>query len=81
MDMLDKAVLDLEQAADACEVNCDLLEEQDERVFSDPGVLKAVINQIFQRQLVISRHLSLLGTILQAVRSDLEIPDVQRPPE
>ena len=79
MDMLDKAVLDLEQAADACEVSCDLLEEQDERVFSDPGVLKAVINQIFRRQVVLSRHLSLLGTILQAVRSGQEIPDL--PPE
>ncbi|TIX16689.1 MAG: hypothetical protein E5V41_12810 [Mesorhizobium sp.] len=74
--MLDKLVIDLEEAAKACQASCEMVVQQQAVIFSDPDMMKAAISQLYRQQVVIYRNMSLLGTMLQAIRDDVTIPTV-----
>ncbi|MDX8437580.1 hypothetical protein RFN25_29670 [Mesorhizobium abyssinicae] len=76
MDILDKLVLDMEEAAEACQTSCEMVVQQQAVLFSDPDMLKAAISQLYRQQVVIHRNISLLGTLLQALRDGTTIPTV-----
>lgn len=76
MDMLDKLVMDLEEAAKACQASCEMVVQQQAVVFSDPDMMKSAISQLYRQQVVIHRNISALGTMLQAIRDGVAIPTV-----
>ncbi|MDX8541455.1 hypothetical protein RFM23_27920 [Mesorhizobium abyssinicae] len=76
MDILDKLVIDLEEAAEACQTSCEMVVQQQAVIFSDPDMMKAAISQLYRQQVVIHRNIALVGTMLQAIRDGVTIPTV-----
>ncbi|UCI33264.1 hypothetical protein [Mesorhizobium sp. B4-1-4] len=76
MDMLDKALADLDQAAEMCQASCEMMIHQQAAIFSDPELLKAAITQLYRQHLAISRNISFLGSVMQALRDGIKIPPV-----